>query len=74
MTAPHTSRQNADGQVFVEIIGPDGLAHHVGPFKTTAQAEEWIKLNSSDTTRPQHKSDQKVTVANGGNALLKPTD
>ena len=73
MTAPHTSQTNAD-EVFVEIIGPDGLAHHVGPFKTSAQAEEWIKLNSNDATHPQHKPDQKITVAVGGNALLKPTD
>jgi len=72
MTAPHTSQPNTD-EVFVEIIGPDGLAHHVGPFKTSAQAEEWIELNSNDAARPQHKSDQKITLA-GGNALLKPTD
>ena len=72
MTAPHTSQPNAD-EVFVEIIGPDGLAHHVGPFKTAAQAEEWIERNSNDASRPQQKSDQKVTVS-GGNALLKPTD
>jgi hypothetical protein len=73
MTAPHISLQNSE-QVFVEIIGPDGLAQHVGPFKTSAQAEEWIELNSGDTTGQQQKSDQKVTVASGGNALLKPTD
>jgi hypothetical protein len=73
MTAPHTSRQNSE-QVFVEVIGPDGLAHHVGPFKTSAQAEEWIVLNSGEMTHQQKKSDQKMTVAIGGNVLLKPTD
>ena len=73
MTATDTSRQNSD-QVFVEIIGPDGLAHHVGPFKTPARAEEWIELNASNEACPQRRSDQKVTVASGGNVLLKPAD
>ena len=73
MTAIHASRQNFD-QVFVEVIGPDGLTHHVGPFKTQAQAEAWIELNSTGKDLPQNKSDKKITVASGGCALLRPSD
>ena len=73
MTATHTSRQNSD-EVFVEIIGPDGLAHHVGPFKTSVQAEQWIELNSTDKVRPKYNPNQKVTVAGRGGTQLKPAD
>ncbi len=72
MTATHNFRQMPD-QVFVEIIGVDGLAHHVGPFQTSAQAEAWIELNATDKDCPKERPDQKVTVAGGG-VLLRPTD
>ena len=73
MTATPTSRQATD-QVFVEIIAADGLAHHVGPFETPAQAEEWIEQNSIEKVRPPDTADQKITVANGGHVLLRPCD
>ena len=73
MTAAPTSRQ-ATEQVFVEVIGADGLAHHVGPFETTARAEEWIERNSIEKVRPPDTADQKITVANGGQVLLRPCD
>jgi hypothetical protein len=73
MTEIHASGQNVD-EVFVELIGPDGLTHHVGPFKTHALAEAWIELNSTGKDLPQNKPDQKITVARGGCALLRPAD
>jgi hypothetical protein len=73
MTTTPTSRQ-ATEQVFVEIIGADGLAHHVGPFETTARAEEWIEQNSTAKVRPPGTANQKITVANGGHVLLRPCD
>ena len=33
---------NSVARIIVEMIGPDGLVHHVGPFKSRAQAEAWI--------------------------------
>ena len=39
-------------EFFVEVVGHDGLAHHVGPFKSIEQAQEWIAQNSpSDAQR-----------------------
>jgi hypothetical protein len=73
MTATPKSRQAAD-QVFVEIIGADGLAHHVGPFETLARAEEWIEQNSTEKVRPPDTADQKITVASGGHVRLRPCD
>jgi len=35
------------GEYFVESDGPDGLKHHVGPFKTREEAEEWIARHSA---------------------------
>ena len=29
-------------EIIVEVIGPDGLVHHVGPFKSREQAEAWL--------------------------------
>jgi hypothetical protein len=31
---------------MVEVIGHDGIAHHVGPFRTRAHAECWIAQNT----------------------------
>jgi len=31
-----------ENEYFVETDGPDGLKHHVGPFKTRSEAEAWI--------------------------------
>ena len=33
--------------VFVEVVGPDGLFHHVGPFKDISVAEDWIAQHSA---------------------------
>ena len=34
-------------QYMVEVIGADGLKHHVGPFKLRSDAEAWIAQNPS---------------------------
>ena len=34
-------------EVFmIEMIGNDGLVHHLGPFKTRAAAEAWMAQNA----------------------------
>ncbi|HTP78028.1 MAG TPA: hypothetical protein VMJ73_13740 [Rhizomicrobium sp.] len=42
-----------DGQCFVEVDGADGLKHHVGPFATRQQAQDWIAQNAPDRQLPQ---------------------
>lgn len=37
-----------ESEHFVEMDGPDGLKHHVGPFKTHAEAVAWIARHSSN--------------------------
>jgi len=32
---------------YVETVGPDGLKHHVGPFKGRRRAQDWIEQNAS---------------------------
>jgi len=31
---------------MIEVIGDDGLVHHLGPFKTRDEAESWIAANA----------------------------
>lgn len=40
------------GEYIVEVIGPDGLRHHVGPFKLRKEAEDWIALHPSQPDCP----------------------
>ena len=37
-------------EFYVEVIGADGLSHHVGPFDGRRQAEDWITKNAA--TKP----------------------
>jgi hypothetical protein len=49
------------GEFMVEVIGADGLKHHVGPFKFRADAEAWIAQNPSDSTPPEPLRGEKPT-------------
>jgi uncharacterized membrane protein YdbT with pleckstrin-like domain len=40
-------------EYFVEVDGADGLKHHVGPFATKKEAQDWISQNSPDNQLPQ---------------------
>lgn len=31
---------------MVEVIGPDGITHHLGPFRRRDDAEGWIAQNA----------------------------
>ena len=49
MRSEFESRRPAEpGEYIVEVIGQDGLKHHVGPFKCRADAEAWIAQNPCD--------------------------
>jgi hypothetical protein len=43
------SKTGTPGEYMVELIGFDGMKHHVGPFKYLADAEAWIAQNPSDS-------------------------
>ena len=32
---------------MIEVIGDDGLVHHLGPFKTREEAEAWMAANAA---------------------------
>lgn len=38
--------QVADEVFIVEVIGHDGIVHHLGPFSTRADAEAWMVQNT----------------------------
>lgn len=42
-------KTGASGEFMVEVIGPDGLKHHIGPFKSRAEAQAWIDENPSQS-------------------------
>jgi len=63
------SAQPDDG-VYVEVLGPDGLVHHVGPFKSREHAAAWIAQNSSDQNQAQVRPANAFAFTNFGN--LKP--
>ena len=57
-----TRETRPTGGQMVEVVGPDGMLHHVGPFRQRAQAERWIAANTrrrprkhmpDDTARPK---------------------
>ena len=43
---------------MVEVVGHDGLVHHLGPFPTLADAESWIAQNT------QTQCAEKTATAN----------
>jgi len=50
--------------VMVEIIGRDGLIHHVGPFRTHADAQIWILQNAPDNAPFQGDVAKKFATRN----------
>jgi hypothetical protein len=51
-----TGKAWSRGDFMVEVDGPEGLRHHVGPFKFRADAEAWIAQNPSESTPPEPSS------------------
>ena len=56
--------KNAVPEIMVEITGPDGLQHHVGPFKSYAAARAWIARNSPDNAPVQDRVRKKFATDN----------
>ncbi len=70
MSTEYDSRKPATaGEYIIEVIGADGLAHHVGPFKQREDAENWIAQNPSESnseTPPQDKISADKSAKNRG--------
>lgn len=49
---------------MVEVIGPDGLAHHIGPFKSRDDARAWIARNSRGEEPVQDQVRKKFATDN----------
>jgi hypothetical protein len=49
---------------MVEVIGQDGLVHHIGPFKSHADAQAWIVQNSPDISPAQNRVRKKFATDN----------
>lgn len=58
----------SDAEIIVEVIGPDGLVHHVGPFKSREHAEAWIMQNSPEAAQLQDDTAGTVASASFGNS------
>ena len=39
---------------MIEVIGHDGLVHHLGPFKSRDAAEAWIAQNAGSQACGDH--------------------
>lgn len=61
---PETRSAAKVPEIMVEVIGPDGLVHHVGPFKSHADAQAWIKRNSPDNAPAQDQIRKKFASGN----------
>jgi hypothetical protein len=51
-------------EIMVEVIGRDGLVHHVGPFKSRDDACAWIAQNSPDEVAAQDQTRKKFATDN----------
>jgi hypothetical protein len=48
-------------QYYVEVVAPDGLAHHIGPFEKRSYAREWMKQHSGVCPVPNPDISKKLT-------------
>jgi hypothetical protein len=47
---------------IVEVIGHDGMVHHLGPFRKRAHAERWIEQHTQEPfVATQHSVAEAVT-------------
>ncbi len=60
MTVSDASCGTDSEEVMIEVIGQDGLVHHLGPFRDRRAAEAWLTQNAS----PQSCDDHKFTSVN----------
>ena len=46
---------------IVEVVGQDGILHHLGPFERRSQAEQWIALHSGRAVAQQQSADSRIS-------------
>jgi hypothetical protein len=61
---PETEGASKAPEIMVEVIGRDGLVHHVGPFKSHDDARAWIAQNSPDDASAQDQARKKFATNN----------
>ena len=75
MTAAFKAREVTELlEVFVEVIGHDGLPHHVGPFRSRVQAEEWIEQNPIDRQIVPEQLEENIPASNFAKLRARPAD
>lgn len=47
-------------EYIVEVVGADGILHHLGPFQQRVDAERWIRLNDKARRYPKRTPDETV--------------
>ena len=67
------SAKSAAG-IYVELIGPDGLVHHVGPFKSNADAEAWIAQASPEKVSRQDDIAKGFATSKSSNLKPRPAE
>jgi hypothetical protein len=45
-------------EYIVEVVGADGILHHLGPFQQRVDAERWIRLNDKARRGPKRARDE----------------
>ena len=49
-------------EYIVEVVGPDGNRHHLGPFRYRREAQHWIDVNTRPRVRETAASDARKPV------------
>ena len=50
-------------EYIVEVVGPDGIRHHLGPFRQRKEAQCWIAMNT-------RRDERRRTSANAAKPVL----
>lgn len=61
------------GEFIIEVIGADGLKHHVGPFRQREDAENWLAQNAPEYDSGAPQGDQ-TGASNTGNRGRRLSD
>jgi hypothetical protein len=61
-------------EIMVEVIGRDGLVHHVGPFKSRDDANAWIAQNSSADAPAADRAAKKFATGNWRDPASTPSE
>lgn len=49
-------------EYIVEVVGSDGIRHHLGPFRQRKEAQRWIAMNTRRDERRRTSADAAKPV------------